>query len=203
MYEIYNTEGIILSCGNIGEANKFIVIFTEKFGLISATAQGARNLKSKLRFSLQKFSKSNISLVRGKDVWRIVNAEFKEDLFSEFKEKKEKLEVLLNVLFLTKKLLAGETENPELYKIINKAFSFLKINELSKEDLKAFESVLVIRILHNLGYFDEKKGVRGEKFYKRVILNSQWSFELLNKMKEFNKESIKEINNSLESTGLF
>ena len=203
MHEIYNTEGIILSSGDIGEANKFITIFSEQFGLISATAQSVRQIKSKLKHGLQKFTVANISLVRGKDVWRITNVEYKQNLYYEFRKNKFKLKVVISILVLIKKLLAGEKYNERLYKIIRRAISFLKKNDLSKEEISDFENIVLIRILHNLGYFDENKKVRGKKIYKEIIQTSSWSKEILKKIRIFNGEIIKEINNSLEVSNLF
>ena len=203
MHEIYNTEGIILSSGDIGEANKFITIFSEQFGLISATAQSVRQIKSKLKHGLQKFTVANISLVRGKDVWRITNVEYKQNLYYEFRKNKFKLKVVISILVLIKKLLAGEKYNERLYKIIRRAISFFKKNDLSKEEISDFENIVLIRILHNLGYFDENKKVRGKKIYKEIIQTSSWSKEILKKIRIFNGEIIKEINNSLEVSNLF
>lgn len=84
MYNIYNTDGIILKSFNIGEADKFFLIFTRELGLIEAIAQGIRKIESKNRYGLQDFSVSNISLVRGREVWRITNIIPQENLFSVF-----------------------------------------------------------------------------------------------------------------------
>ena len=185
MYEIYNTEGIILGSGDIGEANKFITIFSEQFGLISATAQSVRQIKSKLKHGLQKFTVANISLVRGKEVWRITNVEYKQNLYYELRENKIKLKAMISILILIKKLLAGEKYNEKLYKIIRRSISFLKKNELSKEEISDFENVVIIRVLHNLGYFDENKEVNGKKIYKEIITTSSWDKEILKEIRIF------------------
>ncbi|MBU1159875.1 DNA repair protein RecO, partial [Patescibacteria group bacterium] len=73
---IYQTEGIILRKSNFGEADRILTIFTEKFGKISAVAQGVRYLKSKLRYNLETMSRSRIGLVASKKTdWRIIDAE--------------------------------------------------------------------------------------------------------------------------------
>ena len=74
LHHIYHTEGFVLSGQSVGEANKYFRIFTKDFGMVGAMAQGIRLLQSKLRYSLQDYSYSKISLVRGKQVWRIVGA---------------------------------------------------------------------------------------------------------------------------------
>ncbi len=203
MHNIYTTEGIILSNGNIGEANKFIYIFSEQFGLISATAQSVRQIKSKLRFGLQKFTIVNISLVKGKEVWRITNVEYKQNLYYELCKDKNKLKTMINILVLIKKLLAGEKYNERLYKIIRRSISFLKKNTLSKEEISDFENIVLIRILHNLGYFNKEKKIKGEVIYKEIIETSSWDKKLLKKINIFNGEIIKDINDALYNTHLF
>ena len=81
LHHIYHTEGFVLSGQSVGEANKYFRIFTKDFGMVGAMAQGIRLLQSKLRYSLQDYSYSKISLVRGKQVWRIVGA-IKEKIFT-------------------------------------------------------------------------------------------------------------------------
>ena len=54
-YIIYQTEGVILSKTNFGEADKLFYIFTEQFGLIRASANGVLNLKSESELSSARF----------------------------------------------------------------------------------------------------------------------------------------------------
>ena len=110
---------------------------------------------------------------------------------------------MISILILIKKLLAGEKYNEKLYKIIRRSISFLKKNELSKEEISDFENVVIIRVLHNLGYFDENKEVNGKKIYKEIITTSSWDKEILKEIRIFNGEIIKEINESLTMTHLF
>ena len=50
------TEGIILRTYSLAEADKIVVILTEKFGLIRGVAKGAKRLKSKFGGILEPFS---------------------------------------------------------------------------------------------------------------------------------------------------
>lgn len=74
-HTIYQTEGIVLSKRDFGEAERVYNIYTEKFGMVTAVAQGVRLLKSKLRYNLDLFSFGNFSLVAGKEIWRLTDAE--------------------------------------------------------------------------------------------------------------------------------
>ncbi|MFH0846395.1 MAG: DNA repair protein RecO [Patescibacteria group bacterium] len=203
MYDIYETEGIILSSGDIGEANKIINIFTQDLGLLSATAQSLRQIKSKLRFGLQNFTLANISLVRGRDVWRITNVEYKKNFYKTFFKDKNKMVVVANLGLLLRKILAGETPDQKLYDTILVAFSFLEREKLSLDEIKDFESVLVVKILYILGYFDKHKQIKNQKIYEQVINQEVWDKSLLEKIRLFNGQIIKDINEAFYATHLF
>ncbi|HFC76631.1 MAG TPA: hypothetical protein ENJ27_00135 [Candidatus Moranbacteria bacterium] len=231
MHNIYNTEGIVLSSFGVGEANKFFHIFTRELGLIQATAQSVRELKSKNRYGLQDFSVSDFSLVRGRDIWRITNVLSQENLFFLFnptssfsqdfsepdfstaqrveplkspaqknlKQRKVKLSAIVNIFSLLKQFIHGEEKNEELFDIVFNAIDFLKNNNLKEEELEGFDLLVKMRILNNLGYFNEKsqKEIFLE-FFKTDVLNKK-SIKKINLIK---KEVLREINNSLEDTHL-
>ena len=52
----FETEGIILKTYSLAEADKIVLILTEKFGLIRGVAKGAKRLKSKFGGVLEPFS---------------------------------------------------------------------------------------------------------------------------------------------------
>ncbi len=52
----FETEGIILKTYSLAEADKIVLILTEKFGLIRGVAKGAKRLKSKFGGILEPFS---------------------------------------------------------------------------------------------------------------------------------------------------
>ena len=52
----FETEGIILKTYSLAEADKIVLILTEKFGLVRGVAKGAKRLKSKFGGILEPFS---------------------------------------------------------------------------------------------------------------------------------------------------
>ena len=66
MYHAYTTDGIVLESESIGDANRRLVIFTKKFGLIYVSVQSVRGHLSKLRPSTQVFSRGMFTLIRGR-----------------------------------------------------------------------------------------------------------------------------------------
>ena len=153
-YHIYTTKGIILSLRDHQEADRVYSILTRDFGLVRATATGVRKLESKLRGALEPFTLSTISLVRGKDYWRITSAQFVEKLDTSI--------ALVKPLALLERLVQGESAHPELFDMIEKA-------ALKKEKGEMFEINLVAQILHQLGYLKESDLNLSKKELIKVI----------------------------------
>ena len=203
MHHIYQTEGIILGGADFGEANKYLFIFTKDFGLIRVAAQGLRRLKSKLQSGLQDFSWADLSLVRGKSIWRITNASYKQNFYNSFSSDKEKLIAVIHILILLKKLLPDEGRNETLYAIIMGALSFLKKERLLAEEIGSFEKIVLIRTLHNLGYFNERKKISNRARYEIFLKSPYWKKDLLTEMTEIKTDAVRDINEALNATHLF
>lgn len=191
----YQTQGFILGGFNIGESNRFLYIFTKELGLVGASAQGVREMKSKLRYSLQNFSYSNVDLVRGKHVWRITNAENIYTL-ADFTNSFEKQKVFINIAIFIKRFFVGEGFQSGLFDEIIGGFNFLKYNELTIDELKSLEAIMVLKILKHLGYFEVN-----EKFNLFLKINN-WNKEVLKQMSVVRPEVIFGINRAIDCTHL-
>jgi recombinational DNA repair protein (RecF pathway) len=150
-YTVHTTEGFILSSTPVGEANRLYHIFTREFGVIIATAQGVRLMQSKLRPHLVDSSLSSISLVKGKEFWRITSA---AGIY------RSNNKIYIQILSVIKRLLQGEGEHETL-------FDYLK-QELFKDNLD--ETTIMIKILTDLGYID-KKGITNNKKDLIALIN--------------------------------
>lgn len=194
MHTIYTTPAYILKTKPFNEADKLIIIFTRDLGLLVSTAQGIRYEKSKLRFALQDFSKANISLVQGKAIWRITNAEVEENLFSELE--KDKFNLIARVFALLERLVQGEEVNPELFTIIDNGIKYLKEVRLEEGSLIDIECVWVLRILNNLGY------IGGNKNLGFFTMENSWDNDLIEDIKKERREALREINRALKESQL-
>ena len=58
---LVDTEGIVLRKYNLSDADRIVLVLTEKQGLIRGVAQGAKRLKSRFHSSLEFFSRVRIS----------------------------------------------------------------------------------------------------------------------------------------------
>lgn len=138
-YAVYSTRGFILGSGQSGEASKIYSIYTEDFGLIHARAQSVRTLQSKLRYNLEDYSFVSISLVRGKEIWRLVGSQtIDTPKYSHI--------ISARVLNLVKRLVQGEERNDKL---------FIALLSLVDEALQS-EVKILSKILSALGYLDLK-----------------------------------------------
>jgi len=61
-----NTQGIVLSRTNYGEADRILTFLTPEYGKVSAIAKGVRKQKSKLAGGIELFSISDISYIIGR-----------------------------------------------------------------------------------------------------------------------------------------
>lgn len=196
MHHIYNTEGFVLSGVNVGEANRYFRIFTKDFGAIGASAQGVRLLESKLRYSLQDYSYSKISLVRGKHGWKITGAIQEKNIRNSFKGNQGKFEVLAKTFSLLERLVRGEEKNEPLFFHISSACEFLEKENLDRNFLKNCECIFVMRILRSLGYMAESKDL------SEFIVSSFWTKELVSKIGPVSRDAVSQINKSLNETQL-
>ncbi|MDO8493352.1 MAG: DNA repair protein RecO [bacterium] len=195
MYHIYQTNGWILGSINVGEANRFLDIFTSELGLVRGMAQGVRKINSKLRYGLQDYSFGKISLVKGKQFWRVVGAE-KVDDFNSIYADKNKYRLMCRIFSLLKRLIKGEEKDADIFEEVSCAVKFMAEHELSKEALSSLEIILVFRILHKLGYV----GRDGE--LNHLTDFSDWDTSQLSLDNTKRSLLLKQINNSLAHSHL-
>jgi len=194
-YHIYHTEALILSHTNTGESNRYYKLFTKDLGLVGASAQGVRHLRSKLRYSLQTLSYAHANLVRGKNTWRIVRAE-SISAFDSLKKAPQKRAIIARVSGLLARFLHGEGRNKELFDEMMSASAFLESNDFTKDELDAVEIILVMRILNDLGYWG-----RHEKL-ERFTAGGIWDREIVGELKSKKSEALKTINSAIKETQL-
>jgi DNA repair protein RecO len=195
-HHIYTTEGFVLNNFSFGEGNSYFYIFTKDLGLVGASARSVREIKSKLRYGLQDFCHSTISLVRGKHEWKITSALPNKNFYYRFIENKDKFLVCANILSLLKKLVTGEEKNEKLFDIIRSGMDFLDEEVLSKEEVSLFECILMLRIVSNLGYLAPDSEL---KYFSENIF---WNKDMVLQMQKYKKKAVFEINRSIKESQL-
>ncbi len=195
-HHIYRTEAIILTSQPVAEANRYYYILTKDLGVIAASAQGVSLAKSKLKFSLQPFSLSTISLVKGKYGWRIVNAQSQKSYYHLFKHNARHKGILARVLALVRRLVQGEESNSRLYQTVVDHFVFLEANaELTIEESQLIEYSLVLSILHFLGYMPVVPLIDG-------LIDEPLEKARLERMRPHRRVILEQINQALKETQL-
>jgi DNA repair protein RecO len=196
VYETYETDAFSLSARNLSEGNRLFNLFTRDFGLVRALAQNIRGEKSKLRYSLQVFSRSEVALVRGKEYWRVIGAKNANHFFVDFKGDVEKMSLIKHLLDLVSRLVQGEGANRLLFLILENTLRFLAEEKPGESFLKHLELVTVARMLFALGYFSPAPE------YRVFFRDSEISKEILEGIAPLEKKLLTDINAALSESHL-
>ena len=159
-HQIYLTEGIILKKKDFGEADRLFWIYTEKFGMIMASAKGVRLEKSKLRGNLDVFTFGEYAVISSKDFWRLVDA--RETISPKFNHNSAEqtgliggqVKVFAKTAGLLARMIKGEEKNEEIWKQVKNLFLNLFKKNVEK-NLKDLEIKSTAAILKTLGYMEE------------------------------------------------
>ena len=156
MHHIYHTEAFVLGSNQNGEDSKIITLYTKELGLVRAKAQGIRKLASKLRFTLQNFSYAKVDLVRGKEIWRITTA-YPLDSNTDILCFPEREKVMVHIMSLVARLVAGEEANEEIFFILKNVCEVLRSTvSLDAQYCNQIELFYVAKILMSLGYLSRE-----------------------------------------------
>ena len=191
MHHKYNTEAFILKSLHHKDADKIYFLFTEDFGLVKARATGVRLLKSKLRYHLSDFNCLSVSLVRGKEYWRIVGAEHPAGFKNNKKINQKILIFYAKIFSLVLRLVHGEEKNKELFFAIKG--SFLKAEDSGITI--GLEYLTVARIMRSLGYLKTDG-------FESLFESYDYSEKVVMIAESMSKKIIKEVNKSLNETHL-
>jgi|CXWL01.1.fsa_nt_gi DNA repair protein RecO len=144
----YGTQALILSRTPIGEASTGVLLLTEDLGIVRARAQGLRKSGSKMASALQTLTLAEVTLVRGKEGWRLTGAIQESSLKDQTDFVKKKCAG--RIFELTRRLVRGEHQDAALYRHIR---SFVEaLPELSQKEQDAAECLVALRILQILGH---------------------------------------------------
>lgn len=169
-HPVYTTNALVLRRAPSREADAIIWLLTEDFGLIPAVAQSVREERSKMRFSLQEFTHAKVSLVQGREIWRITGADI-EKAYVEGTPQQTR-ELFGRIVSLVTRLVPGENIDANLFSICQEGFEAAK-KDTDEDTLALLELVIVARILHALGYMPDRKEYRAiiaaENAYEKVI----------------------------------
>jgi len=180
----------------MGESNRFLTVWTRELGLIRAVGKSVRASHSKLKYHLQDYSYTHISLVRGREVWRVTGAHLIHNLYNEYALTRNKQLLLMRVSALLSRLLQGEESDKPLFDLVLSGMTFIQKTPLDTQLLQDFEYVLVVRILAKLGYVGEHENLS-------VLLSpAPFSREELIRVSSYRRQALRAINHAIEASGL-
>ncbi|HYF10266.1 MAG TPA: recombination protein O N-terminal domain-containing protein [Candidatus Paceibacterota bacterium] len=193
-YQTYQTEAVVLRSGNMREANRYYHLLTREFGVIQATAQAVRKEASKLRYSLQDLTRTEVTLVRGRE-WRIVGAREPEHWWRTFAGEPQKLRLLARLAALVVRLSPEAGGNEYLYDTLLASAEKLRKEMKDEEEVFLSEILLVARFLYSLGYLP----LRSEyaELFRDTLLSERLPAAALHK-----KLLLQDINTALKASQL-
>lgn len=143
----YVMRAFVLQRTPIKEAATLVTLLTEDFGLIRARAEGLRKPGAKLASALQTLSEAEVTLVRGKDGWRLSGALLGEDWFARLDRNSRLRAGRISGLLL--RLVHGEASDPAIYAAYDE---FLRrLPDLAEEAQDTLECLTALRVLASLG----------------------------------------------------
>ncbi|MEK7535643.1 MAG: recombination protein O N-terminal domain-containing protein [Patescibacteria group bacterium] len=138
--KIYTTEAFVVGERASGEGSKVLTLFTRELGLVYAYARSVRETRSKLRYNLSIYSRTLVSLVPGREYWRLVGAQDAENS-----------SIAPRVCEFVCRFMGEHIPHGEL-------FNYIKLGGEERE--------LILAVLDHLGYV----GVQAETYIEREKL---------------------------------
>lgn len=148
MYEKYTTSAFIIASHPSGEADKKLILYTKDFGMITGILTGVRNQKSKFKGFTEVGIHIEVTLVKGKHIWRITDVVAGQ----KFKIQRPNQKTFLRILTVLRQLVTGQEKNEALFGALLSVFDFLERKQYSQTILESLFDLAILRILSCLGY---------------------------------------------------
>ncbi len=163
--EKYTTKAIVIESFDQREHDRIYKLFTREFGLVMVYAKSIRKLESKLRAHVLPRTMALVTLVQGRDIWRLVGAE----------ESKASTDIIHEVTELISRFIHGEEPHKSLYDRIED-FLEKSVNYDKQKARMLFYYVLLVE----LGYADAKViGAKNMKEYSSWGIDDLYTHLLL------------------------
>lgn len=138
---------MVLASVPLAEASSLVTLLTGEFGIIKARSQGLRKPGAKMSAGLQTLAESDVTLLRGKEGWRLAGAILGRD-WAHILPPRTRTRAG-RVAELLVRLVHGESPDPEFFTIYTSFVGALP--ELDEEAQDAAEILAVLRMLRALG----------------------------------------------------
>jgi recombinational DNA repair protein (RecF pathway) len=146
MHRLITTEAVILHTAPRGESNRVYKVLTRELGLLYAHGQGVRELKSRNRYALQTGQFVFLTLVRGREVWRITGARAIPEAAAWGKDARSR-----KILHMVSRMVAVEDPSTTSFDTLVEGCTAITKSD-SEEEASLLEAVTLLRLLDVLGY---------------------------------------------------
>lgn len=184
----YQTQGICIGRREHGEANVVVSVLTRELGLVRARVQGVRKTGAKLASGIRTLSVSTVTLVRGKEGWRLVGALLESDQVRACSASGR--EVLGRVASLIERLAHGESSDVRMYDVYRTLMQEIERVPDFEYDTYEYLTLLYILTLH---------GVEGGEGLEGTFSFSPNDIDFV---KQNHKSMISRINAGIHASGL-
>ena len=152
--KVYTTDAFLIGSRDSGESSRIYYLFTRDLGLVHAYARSVREGKGKLRYHLEGGVLITVSLIRGREYWRIVGADSSLGTQENFYHRR----AYAKVFDLLSRFLGVETGSANLFDELASSYrETLKLKWPSTE-ADRLKELLSLRTLDHLGYVGETDG---------------------------------------------
>ncbi len=147
---MYTTDAIV--CGSLARntADKSYLLFTRELGMVWAVAKSVREERSRQRYGLQDFSVVRVSLIKGKQGWRIGSTEALGNPFLSALSRPSRSGVAYIIKQL-RRFVQGEQALPGVFDDITEALTAIAVADTVDEVVR-WQDMVVLRLLYVLGY---------------------------------------------------
>jgi DNA repair protein RecO (recombination protein O) len=191
MYAKYTTDAIVLKSYERGESDRVYALYTRDFGLVRARASAVRTEHSKMRYALQSYSRSDVSLVKGKNGWRLAGA---TAIHTPIGQDIKGVATFARIAELVVRMVGGEELNTYLFETLAEAHCVLVTTRV--ESTVTIEIVCAARILYALGYLST------EALESTLFTHTAYASEHLFEAERLHKTLLSSINKAIAETQL-
>lgn len=146
--ELLKTNGVVIRQTRVKDNDLILTIFTRDFGVIKASARGAKGFKNKLSAGTSLFAYSEFVLCPGREMYRVNSCELLESFYS-LTSNIERLAFATYIADLTGYTVFEEGETEELLSLfLNTFYLFARWGG----ELRTVKCVYELKLLDYLGF---------------------------------------------------
>jgi DNA repair protein RecO (recombination protein O) len=140
-----NTQAIVLSRTEFGEADRILTLLTPEYGKIRVMAKGVRRVKSKLAGGIELFSVSDVAFIKGRsDIGTLMSSRLRKYYGNIVKD----IERTMLGYDLIKQLSqsTGDEPEPEFFALLEQAFEALDNFDINLGLIRVWFSAQLLRL---------------------------------------------------------